>query len=115
MRLNALTHTFPNDLHILLVGPGGQKVSLMATNGGGTDVEGAFLTFDDLGAPLPSVLTTGTYAPRTTSATSLSAPAPPGPYSTGLSAFVGTNPNGVWSLFVDDKVGGVIRRSAASR
>ncbi|MEP7118882.1 MAG: proprotein convertase P-domain-containing protein [Acidobacteriota bacterium] len=106
VRLNGLTHTYPADLHILLVGPGGQKVSLMAANGGGTDVERAFLTFDDLGAVLPAILTTGTYAPKAVSATSLSAPAPPGPYSTGLSAFIGTNPNGVWSLFIDDRVGG---------
>jgi subtilisin-like proprotein convertase family protein len=91
----------------LLVGPGGQKVSLMAGNGGSFDVERTFLTFDDVAAPLPGgVLATGTYAPKTASGTSLSAPAPAGPYNTGLSAFIGSDPNGVWSLYIDDKVGG---------
>src|SRR4051794_312939 len=49
-----LTHTFPDDLDILLVGPGGQKVLLMSDTGGSGDLSGVNLTFDqDASQSLP--------------------------------------------------------------
>ncbi len=67
VRLNHLTHTFPGDLDILLVGPAGQNVMLMSDIGGGGDVEGVFLTFSD-GAPAltGAQIVSGTYAPTNT-------------------------------------------------
>jgi subtilisin-like proprotein convertase family protein len=106
--LHGLTHTFPGDLDVLLVGPGGQKVILMSDAGSGTDVSNITLTFED-GAPPASLtaLVSGTFAP-TNSGTgdTFPAPAPAGPYGTALSAFNGVNPNGVWQLFIVDDASG---------
>ena len=106
VRLNHLTHTFPADLDILLVGPGGQNVMLMSDVGGGGDVEGAFLTFSD-GAPAVSAtqIVSGTFSPTNAGVDALPAPAPASPHGTSLAAFIGTNPNGLWSLYVYDDAG----------
>ncbi|HEX2739696.1 MAG TPA: hypothetical protein VHM69_04560, partial [Rubrobacter sp.] len=49
--LNGISHTFPDDLDILLVGPGGQKVMLMSDAGGDPNLNNANLIFDDDPAP----------------------------------------------------------------
>ncbi len=103
-RLNSVTHTFPADLDILLVGPGGQNVMLMSDAGGPGDISAIDLTFDD-GAPVmtSAQLVTGTYAPTDVApGEDLPGPAPAGPYGTALSVFNGTNPNGTWHLYVSD-------------
>lgn len=112
VRLNHLAHTFPSDLDILLVGPGGQNVMLMSDVGGASDVEGVFLTFAD-GAPAltSAAITSGTYSPTNTANTDvLASPAPPGPHGTALASFIGTNPNGLWSLYVFDDLAGDVGR-----
>jgi subtilisin-like proprotein convertase family protein len=106
-----LTHARQNDLDILLVGPQGQKVLLMSDVGGGVSVANVNLTFDDAAAvflPTSAVsITTGTYKPTDSGATSdtFSAPAPAAPYDVTLSVFNGTNPAGSWSLYVMDDRG----------
>jgi subtilisin-like proprotein convertase family protein len=105
--LSGFAHTFPDDVDVLLVGPGGQKTLLLSDAGGGGAVTGLTLTFDDAAAsslPNGSSLTSGTwkpsaYEPDTDEFTS---PAPPGAYVADLSVFNGTNPNGTWSLYVRD-------------
>ncbi len=107
VRLNGMSHTFPSDVDILLVGPGGQKVMLMSDVGAGLDISGVDLTFAD-GAPLMTTgqIVTGTYAPTDLlPGENLPGPAPAGPYGTALSVFTGTNPNGTWSLYVLDDTG----------
>jgi uncharacterized repeat protein (TIGR01451 family) len=111
--LNGFSHTFPQDVSALLVGPTGVKTLLIshATDQGFSPPAPAFtLTFDDLApAPLPASgqLSSGSwqvsdYPP----AVIFSNPAPAGPYATALSAFNGVNPNGNWSLYVlDDSPG----------
>ncbi len=104
VRLEGLTHTYPEDLDILLVGPGGQRAMFMSDVGGLDDVANITLTFQD-GAPPPSPthLVTGTFSPSNISPTeSLPAPAPPGPYPTPLSVFHNTDPNGTWQLYIED-------------
>ena len=101
------THTASSDVSILLVGPQGQSVVLLSEIGGGNPVVSANLTFDDSASsglqPFNSI-TSGTYRPTNGQLTNtFSAPAPSGPYSNALSAFNGTNPNGTWSLFVEDE------------
>jgi glucose/arabinose dehydrogenase/subtilisin-like proprotein convertase family protein len=106
--LNGLTHTYPADLDVLLVGPGGQKAMLMSDAGGGTDVNGITLTFDAAAAAIPQgAIATGTYGPANydTTTDAFQAPAPAAPYSTGLAAFNGASPNGTWNLFVRDDAG----------
>ncbi len=103
VRLENFSHTCPADVNVLLVGPGGQRVMLLASAGGCTDASGIHLTLSDGAAQLPSELVTGAYRPNVYSGVNLPAPAPPGPYSSVLSAFNGTDPNGTWSLYVADK------------
>jgi subtilisin-like proprotein convertase family protein len=108
--LNGVAHTWPDDIDILLVGPGGQNVILMSDVAGfNPGVSGLTLTFRD-GAPeifgglAPA---SGTYRPSNVDATEVfGAPAPGGPYGANLSVFNGTNPTGTWSLFVRDDVAG---------
>ena len=106
-----LTHARQNDLDILLVGPLGQKVLLMSDVGAGASVANVNLTFDDAAAVSLTTdavpITTGTYKPTDSGATSdaFSAPAPAAPYGSTLSVFNGTIPTGTWSLYVMDDRG----------
>ena len=110
VRLTGLTHGFPDDLDILLVGPAGQKILLMSDAGGGHSISGVALNFADGNADLPDVLTitSGNVKPTNYEAgtDSLPAPAPSGAAGTAFSVFNGSNPNGEWALYVaDDSTG----------
>jgi len=109
--LNGLTHTYPDDLDILLVSPNGTAVMLMSDAGGGNAVNNVTITFDEAAAfPVPDSLrlTNGmsyqvmNYPPLTDTIP----PFAPGSgfwtNNTSLAAFNGVSPNGVWSLYVVD-------------
>ncbi|HYP29938.1 MAG TPA: HYR domain-containing protein [Blastocatellia bacterium] len=106
--INQLSHSFPNDVDILLVGPGGQRVMLMSDAGGGEEfpIVNVDLTFDDAAAaqlPDETQISSGTFRPTDFQAgETLPPPAPAGPYGTALSAFNGLDPNGTYSLYVLD-------------
>ncbi len=105
--LFGLSHWWPADLDILLVGPGGQKVILMSDVLAIHAFPNVTLTFDDSAAsPVPLLyITSGTYRPRNIDffgSDSFPAPAPAGPFSSVLSVYNGTDPNGDWSLYVFD-------------
>jgi streptogramin lyase len=114
VRLTGISHTFPDDLDILLQGPQGHSVMLASDVGSpaGTTsypADGITLNFSDSAARLLSdtePLVSGFYRPTnrapSESQTELSTPAPPPPYGSALSAFNGTNPNGTWKLFAID-------------
>ncbi len=107
--LDGIAHTAPADIDVLLVSPGGQKVVLMSDVGGRTPVTGVRLRFDDTARSLSAdtPLVTGTNAPTNVGADdAFPSPAPAGPYAAALSAFVGSNPNGIWSLYVVDDTAG---------
>ncbi len=111
VRLIRLTHSNPDDLDILLVGPAGQKVLLMSDAGGSEDVSGITLTLDDAASavlPDSSKLRSATYKPTNYQTGDVfAAPAPAGPYAETLSAYNNTNPNGTWRLYImDDNQGG---------
>ena len=108
--LRGLTHPYPHDVGVLVVGPQGQKIVLLANVGGSQGISGTILTFDD---DAPVALTE--YDPITVSVCrpsssgsvgSFPAPAPVGPYSTALLSCKGTNPNGTWALYVQDSSAG---------
>jgi len=119
--ITGFSHTFPSDVDVLLVGPGGQKFILVSDVIGGTDAVGINWTFDDMAAAFIGSTGTpasGTFKPTnyTTCQDPFAAPAPAGPYlSPGgigtpcgtdtLAAFNGINPNGTWSLYVVDDLG----------
>ncbi len=122
LTLSRFSHTFPDDVGVLLVGPGGQKALLMSDVGCDCDVSNITLILDDEAAnPLPDnsrlapAGETRTYKPTqgTTGVgegnhvpANFRSPAPSGPYEKSLSVFDGTNPNGTWQLFVlDDSAG----------
>lgn len=114
--LRRLTHAFQDDAGFLLVGPTGVKVRIM-TDCGGNNAGPVTLTFDDAAAAGPTcnaVLVNGIYKPTlggpsitggSVHPANFPAPAPANPYSLLLSSFNGTNPNGTWSLYVDDDTG----------
>ncbi|HEX6624778.1 MAG TPA: M36 family metallopeptidase [Pyrinomonadaceae bacterium] len=104
--ITGFSHTFPGDVDILLVGPGGQKIILMSDVGGGTDAVNTTITFDDAGPAIGATVVSGTFRP-TNSGTGdvFPAPAPAAPYGSALSAFNGISPNGTWSLYVVDDAG----------
>lgn len=108
--LSKFRHTFNSDVDVLLVGPGGQTVVLMAAAGGGNDSNDLDLTFDDAAAsqlPSSAPFMSGTYQPSNLrGSTSFPSPAPSGPYGSALSVFNATSANGTWSLYVVDRAGG---------
>jgi subtilisin-like proprotein convertase family protein len=107
--LFGITHTFPDDIDILLAGPGGNAL-IMSDVGGDLDVTNVNLVLDDAAAnnlPDLSPLVSGTFKPTnigTGDIFPLPAPVPAGP--SALSTFTGTTPNGDWNLFVTDDSGG---------
>ena len=100
--LHGLSHTFPSDVDVLLVGPTGQSVILMSDVGGSTDVTSVTLTFADGAPAVGSTLTTGTYRPTNIDTFDTFGGAPAGPYGSALTPFTGTSPVGSWRLFVVD-------------
>lgn len=112
VQLFGFNHTFPGDVDVLLVGPGGQRIILMSDVGSSFDTVNVNLTFDDTATaslPASALITSGTYRP-TNSGTgdTFAAPAPAAPYGSLLADFNGTNPNGNWQLYVTDDAGGDI-------
>ena len=118
VQLRSLSHSWPSDVDLLLVGPTGAKLVIQSDVGGGYFVSGLNYVISDSGATLlPDgvQLVAGTFKPTNYgSGDPFAAPAPAGPYSeaapagtaTLTSVFAGTNPNGQWKLFVtDDSVG----------
>src|SRR5439155_20295049 len=99
--INGLTHTFPDDLDFLLVGPAGQNAIIWSDAGGGTDVTNITVTLDDAAPnPLPdgTVITSGTYQPANYgTGDTWPAPAPVPSGNVAVSIFNGTDPNGTWS------------------
>jgi len=104
--LNNLSHTYPDDIDILLVGPLGQKTLLMSDCGGSNSLSNVKLTFDDAAANNLSdtnQIVSGTYKPTDFEVGDpFPTPAPSAPYGASLSVFNGTSPNGTWSLYVVD-------------
>lgn len=109
-----LSHPYPDDINILLVGPRGQAVFLMSHAGGNyaiTPQQSVTLTFDDespQALPNDYRISSGTYLPTAYgSPPPFPAPAPtePPPSATHTSlsvTFNGTDPRGIWKLYIYD-------------
>jgi subtilisin-like proprotein convertase family protein len=116
--LKGFSHTFPDDVGVLLVGPEGQKALLMSDVGSFNAVAGVRVVLDDEATVLlPDIfqdgpITSGTYKP--TQGTSIEvgdgapvpadfpSPAPTSHYESSLAVFDGKDPNGIWQLYVLD-------------
>ena len=117
--LKQFNHTYPGDIDVLLVSPTGQKMILMSDAASGffitTNVN---INLDDAATillPSGTAISSGIYRPTDyTAGDAFPAPAPASPYlspatigtATLASAFGGQNPNGTWSLYVVDDLGG---------
>lgn len=109
--LHGISHTWIDDLDILLVGPTGRTVMLLSDAGGASDFNASTVVFDDEpsravpdnGLPAALRFQPTSYEP-TSDAMPAPAPAPPagGTYGKILSVFDGTSANGTWKLFVRD-------------
>jgi subtilisin-like proprotein convertase family protein len=125
LTINSLTHTEPDDLDMLLVGPTGARIIFWSDVGGAPTATNVTVTISDAAAsslPDAGPLVSGTFKPTDPvggAVDSFPSPAPcagggcdPGDTSapegtaTLANRFNGTNPNGTWSLYVfDDSAG----------
>ncbi len=82
----------------------------MSDVGGSTSISNVTLTFDPAAASFltdSQLITSGSYKPTDfLSGDLFNSPAPAGPYGADFSVFNGTNPNGIWSLYVVDDASG---------
>jgi subtilisin-like proprotein convertase family protein len=115
--INGLQHSFPTDVDLLLVGPGGQNLVVLSGAGSfPTTFNPANVTFDDDAATsLSGPIISGTYKPTDNVAGGATFP-PPAPGSpqesapagsaTFASVFNGSSANGTWQLYVIDTAAG---------
>jgi hypothetical protein len=107
VQLRGLTHTWPGDLDILLVGPTKRKALIMSDVGGNNAVSGIDLTLKDSASsvlPNSGKLLSGVYKPSNYGVGDVFMPPAPllGGCGSAFSVFKGASPNGTWSLFVMD-------------
>lgn len=111
----SVSHPWPEDFDVLLVGPTGLTLMLMSDPAGSLNDSPSWsaldLTFDDVaGGPLPCtpvVVSSGTYqptdCPNSYGNDIMPGPAPAGPYGASFAQYLGAvNPNGDWDLYVRD-------------
>ncbi len=121
--INGLTHSSPDDLDMLLVGPSGQTFHFWSDVGGANSVENVSVTIAGSGAttlPDSTALIDGTtYRPfnADTVGDDFPLPAPGGPYGEPVNAGAATfasifngltaeQVSGTWSLFITDDTDG---------
>jgi uncharacterized repeat protein (TIGR01451 family) len=105
--VRSISHTWPDDIDLLLVGPQAQTVLLMSDCGLDNGATGVTITFDDAAAqsvPLGDPgISSGTFRPTNDgSLDDLPPPAPQRPFGSALSIFKDSNPNGTWALYAAD-------------
>ncbi len=107
--LGTYSHSFPDDVDVVLVSPTGQAVILMSDVGGSTAANGQTFVLDDAAAVSladNAFNPSGTYKPTNIGAgDTWPLPGPAGPFTTTLSSFTG-NMNGNWNLYVVDDAAG---------
>jgi hypothetical protein len=110
LTLKGYTHTYPDNVDVMLVGPGGQNAIIMSDVGGNdtTPASNITLTLDDEAAnsmPDSGQLISGIFKPTNNEGPDVDYFPAPRPAPSGLvalSTFDRTNPNGTWSLYVFD-------------
>jgi len=109
--LRGVTHSSPQDVEILLVGPSRERTTLlMQGSGGGEGVTGLEITFDDDAPPISAdSLANGSFRPTSVDPSGFrdkTGRAPSPPHGTALSVFDGRDPNGTWELYVLNPIPG---------
>ncbi|MTJ39053.1 hypothetical protein FJR09_09600 [Dolichospermum sp. UHCC 0406] len=108
--LSNISHTYPDDLDILLIGPTGANILLMSDAGWSWDLNNVTLTFDPNASdflPDQGQISSGSYRATDyeTDDRFNNSPAPSGDYGIDFSVFNNTIPNGTWNLYVVDDTG----------
>ncbi|WP_168651240.1 S-layer family protein [Dolichospermum sp. UHCC 0352] len=108
--LSNISHTYPDDLDILLIGPTGANILLMSDAGWSWDLNNVTLTFDPNASdflPDQGQISSGSYRATDyeTDDRFNNSPAPSGDYGIDFSVFNNTIPNGIWNLYVVDDTG----------
>ncbi|MCW2832470.1 MAG: hypothetical protein JWN68_423 [Nocardioides sp.] len=112
LTLTNMTHQYSYDMHVMLVGPNGQNLTVLSDVYWDNRAQPRTFTFADgepaLTSGFPGPAPSGRYAPTDRGgANTFPAPAPAQSGATTFAgAFAGTNPNGTWKLFVYDDIGG---------
>jgi subtilisin-like proprotein convertase family protein len=111
-----LTHTWPDDLNLVLQAPNGATTVLMANAGGNNTTPILFvpLGFDDsapTSLPDSTQIVAGTYKPSAYGGIIANPPNPPGtapmpPYGLTLSVLNGQDAKGTWKLWIYDDAAG---------
>jgi uncharacterized repeat protein (TIGR01451 family) len=106
--LQGFTHSFPHDVNVLLTSPTGQQTILMAHVGGSYSVTNLNLGFDETAAQTfpETPLTSSTNLPTQGGSFDTFPTLSGTPTNTNLNAFAGSNPNGLWSLYIYDDTAG---------
>ncbi|MGB8507462.1 MAG: lamin tail domain-containing protein [Pyrinomonadaceae bacterium] len=121
--ITGLSHTFPDDVDMMLVAPDGTKMIIWSDVGGSTAATNVNITLDDAAAALlpdAGPLVSGTFRPSDVNATDPPFPAPapafvaadraaPAGTATFTNHFVGKTPaqaNGIWNLYIVDDLSG---------
>ncbi len=104
VQVNNINHTWPSDIDMWLVSPGGQIVMLMSDAGGSADLINVNLVFQDGAPQLPNgtQISSGTFSPTDIFPGDVGEPLGS---TTLISSFTG-NLNGNWQLFVFDDAAG---------
>ena len=110
VQLKCMTHSYPDDIDMLLVGPLGQNAIIMSDVGGSYGLACVSLTLSDSAAaslPDSAQITSGTYKPTNIgTGDTFAAPAPTPSGGSALSVFNALNPNGDWKLYIVDDASG---------
>lgn len=106
--LHGLTHSYPDDLEILLVTPDGHRTLLLSDSGGSIAVTNVTLAFDQAASAQLSQagpLRSGTFHPvdYVLGNDALPPSAPVGPHRASLDQLGEASPNGDWALYVYDR------------
>lgn len=109
--LSGYTHGYPRDVDVMVVGPAGQNLVVMSDTPFALTAPPVTFNFDDYAlTELPAGIEpagSGTWRPTNLGTTdAFPAPAPTPSAATMLATFNGTNPNGLWSLYVTDDAPG---------
>ena len=103
--IRSVTHTNPEDLDVLLVGPTGRKAIVWSDAGGTNAITGTTLTFDDQAQvflPDSGQIAAQKYMPSNYEVGVDTWPGVTQNDNRLLSTFDGTNPTGEWKLYVYD-------------
>lgn len=114
VKINGFSHTYPNDIGLVLVSPNGLALMIQGSSGGNSPVNNVSYTISDTGSthiPTTSLINGETYKPtaqtRLPSFSGISNTYNnPGPVDGGTATFASTfnniDPNGTWRLFISD-------------